>query len=119
MEIVHVTYIKNFTEGSGSEQIINVQTLLEPFLKKIPHKSDYEHIAWIGVEENKFTEVPTVFAIAFYSGEWNNKQITDRIILDINNPMSDEFPSPFTELYASSSYDRAEFSKILKGGIVF
>jgi hypothetical protein len=114
---MEILYIKQQTEHAGNSQSISVQYLVNHLLPEIKSKS----LAWVGIEENPFLSgEPSVFALVTFEGQWDPKEITDKLIQDIVDPPSDIiYPSPFTDFYKKLEFSRNKFKTHLKGGIIY
>ena len=112
-----MAYIKNNSEGIGENQMITTSYLLGRILPNLRNKK-HEHLNWVGLVDNLFTEEATPYVLIFSEGSWDAEQIVNQLIEDIVDPWSDDenFPSPFSDIYTG---DRAEFISKLKGAQIY
>ncbi len=120
MIIDYLAYILYTSEGEGSNHSLTTAYWMGKILPKLRNKK-IEHLNWVGIEDNAFTEEPTPYALIFYSEDWNSAAIVDRLILDIQDPYSDDanFPSPFERKYTAVKGNRKKFINLLKGENIF
>ena len=111
MEIKHIIYVKKYSTFDGDCQTVNVEILKKLVILKA------EHVNWVGVIDNLFTQATVIYAFIFYDGKWDSKKIVDRLIHDAVEPWSDDdWPTPFSHMLEKINSEREKFVELLKGG---
>lgn len=117
MKIEYIYYVKNHSDFDGDNQQVSMEGVIH--LAKTMTKLRADHVNWIGVINNIFTESVAIYALVFYKGEWDPVEIVDRLIEDALEPYSDsDWPTPFFYLLEKINSDRTKFVEKLKGDII-
>jgi hypothetical protein len=114
MKIEHIHYFKDQSEQRYSIQWVSVESVIR--LAKVMTTLKAEHVNWVGAVDNIFTQENTIYALVFYNGDWDSKEIVDRLISEANEPTSQsDWPTPFFYLLETVGSDRKRFVEKLKG----
>lgn len=114
MKIEHIFYVKNFSDFEGDIQRVSIESVIH--LAKTMTTFQAEHVNWVGAVDNIFTEGIAIYALVFYNGDWDPKQIVDRLMNDALEPTSkSDWPTPFFYLLEKIDADRTKFVEKLKG----
>lgn len=114
MKIKHIFYAKKYSTFEDESQYVHIESIKILLQKMVELKA--EHVNWVGMVDNLFTETQIVYALIFYDGKWDGAQVVDRLIYDANEPWSDDdWPTPFFHVLEKIENDRTKFVELLKG----